>query len=161
MSRSGSFTHPDSRTSRVSGVVVVALSLLVEVWASISIASSMRIDGTKSAQPSREMQRRDSGDSWIKRHSVSSSAQRGLRVSGLCTWVSAHHAQSSLPRSRSEDLWRCVPSHPPGLVAAFKEWVQGTLKKGMNALPRDFEGDGCSPPSSATRAKSRTASGTC
>lgn len=52
-------------------------------------------------------------------------------------------------------------SHPPGLVAAFREWVQITLKKGMNALPRDFEGDGCIPPSRTSRARSRPASGTC
>lgn len=52
-------------------------------------------------------------------------------------------------------------SHPPELVAAFKDWVQGSQKKGMNALPRDFEGDGCSPPSTAAAAKSKRVSATC
>jgi hypothetical protein len=52
-------------------------------------------------------------------------------------------------------------SHPPDLVAAFRVWVEESLKKGMNALPRDFEGDGCSPPSRASRAQSKSASGTC
>ncbi len=54
-------------------------------------------------------------------------------------------------------------SHPPELVASFKAWVQASLRKGMSALPRDFEGGGCRSSSSSTRAvrNSRQVSGGC
>ena len=46
-------------------------------------------------------------------------------------------------------------THPPDLAASFKSWVQSTLKEGMNALPRDFEVDGCQPPAAAPANRSR------
>lgn len=52
-------------------------------------------------------------------------------------------------------------SHPPELVAAFRDWVEESLKMGVNALPRDFEGDGCSPPSTAAMTRSMKPSGAC
>lgn len=52
-------------------------------------------------------------------------------------------------------------SHPPELVASFKTWVQASLKKGVNALPRDFEGDGCRSPSGPTTKKLGRVSGAC
>ena len=52
-------------------------------------------------------------------------------------------------------------NHPPELVASFKAWVQASLKEGMNALPRDLEGDGCRPPSVASTLSFRRPSGGC
>ena len=52
-------------------------------------------------------------------------------------------------------------SHPPKLVASFKDWVQSSLKQGVNALPRDFEGDGCIPPSAPSTTNSRRVSRAC
>ena len=52
-------------------------------------------------------------------------------------------------------------SHPPELVASFKAWVQSTMKQGVNALPRDFEGDGCIPPSAPSTTNSRRVSRAC
>jgi hypothetical protein len=45
-------------------------------------------------------------------------------------------------------------SHPPELVASFKTWVKASLKEGVNAMPRDFEADGCRSPSGPTTRKS-------
>ena len=36
-------------------------------------------------------------------------------------------------------------NHPPQLVTVFKAWVEKALQEGLNALPRDFEGNGCCP----------------
>lgn len=36
--------------------------------------------------------------------------------------------------------------HPPEMVASFKSWVKSTMKQGVKALPRDFEDNGCTPP---------------
>lgn len=52
-------------------------------------------------------------------------------------------------------------SHPPKLVASFKAWVQSSLKQGVNALPRDFEGDGRSPSSAPATTYPRRASRAC
>jgi len=46
-------------------------------------------------------------------------------------------------------------NHPAEQVAAFQAWVDASLRRGMNALPRDFEGDGCSPPISRTARRPR------
>lgn len=52
-------------------------------------------------------------------------------------------------------------NHPPELVSSFKAWVQASLKEGLNALPRDLEGDGCSPPSALETLNPRQASRAC
>lgn len=52
-------------------------------------------------------------------------------------------------------------NHRPELVVSFKDWVQSSLKKGMNALPRDFEDDGCSPPTAPVTTNSKRASRAC
>ena len=54
-----------------------------------------------------------------------------------------------------------VHHRPPELVASFKNWVQSSLKQGENALPRDFEGDGCSPPAAPATTNSRRVSRAC
>jgi hypothetical protein len=52
-------------------------------------------------------------------------------------------------------------NHPPDLVAAFRGWVEETLKEGVNAWPRDFEGDGCSPKGPTSGRRSAKVFGTC
>ncbi len=52
-------------------------------------------------------------------------------------------------------------NHPPELVASFRAWVRASLKEGVNALPRDLEGDGCSPPSAVETLSPRHASRAC
>jgi hypothetical protein len=57
--------------------------------------------------------------------------------------------------------WVRVRHRSPELVACFKAWVQTSLKQGVNALPRDFEDDGCSPPSAPATTNFRRVSRAC
>lgn len=52
-------------------------------------------------------------------------------------------------------------NHPAELAASFKDWVEASLAKGMNALPRDLEGDGCRVPLTPSNASARAASHGC
>lgn len=52
-------------------------------------------------------------------------------------------------------------NHPPELVASFRNWVQAALTEGVNALPRDLEGDVCRVPVAASSASTREASRGC
>jgi hypothetical protein len=52
-------------------------------------------------------------------------------------------------------------NHPAELVESFRDWIRTSLTEGVNALPRDLEGDACPVPLAAARTGARVASRGC